>query len=362
VSPHDPSLDPDSADPSEPSEPSDLLAGRSVLLTGAAGVVGRELADQLREGGGDEIVLSSRQPDEVDVVAWDMGREPPPPPLRRHFDVVIHAAARTRWSQTPDEAEHGNLVPARALADVVDAHTHLVFLSTAHAIGTTGSSRSDDLGDYRNPYEWSKARAERHVAAVCDRTTVVRFPMVVGRRSDGRVSRFSGFYKVLNGLCTGLLPAIVGDEEAPLDLVPVDDLARRILAIAGGGHRPDVPLLTIAGGPRAPRVQPVLDLVFDTLDQWRDEHGVAPLPRPPLLTPERWDRFFWPFARDELSPLQLRAVELFLEFRPYLSMPAPFASDLAVDDVLPALRRSLRWWAGHHPRVALAVPEAWTAP
>lgn len=341
--------------------PSGELSGRSVLLTGAAGVVGSELAEHLRRADGCDVVLASRQPPAADAVAWDMGHEPLPPPLRRHFDVVIHAAARTRWSQTPAEADDGNLVPARALGAVVDDDTHLVFLSTAHAIGTTGSSLSDDVGDYRNPYEWSKARAERHVAAACARTTIVRFPMVVGRRADGRVARFSGFYKVLNGLCTGLLPAIVGDEGAPLDLVPVDDLAHRILTVAAGPYRPDTALLTVAGGRDAPRVRPVLDLVFDTLDEWRREHDTPPLPRPPLLTPQRWDRFFWPFARDELTPLQLRAVELFLEFRPYLSMPDPFACDLPVDDVLPALRLSLRHWAERHPRVALAVPEAWQA-
>ena len=164
------------------------------------------------------------------ILTWRMGATPPPPALDGPWDVVVHAAATTRWTQTPTEASVGNIGPAEALAAVVSERTHVIFLSTSHVVGTAGDPWSPAVDDFRNAYEWAKGRAERHVLDHLGPATILRFPMVIGRRSDGAVTRFSGFYQVLNGLTSGLLPAFVGVADAPVDLVPVDDIADEVVA------------------------------------------------------------------------------------------------------------------------------------
>ncbi len=335
---------------------------RRVLVTGATGVVGSELMDLLTR----DVALavtgcsSGGDPDRG-IVAWDMGRTPAPAALTAApWDVVVHAAARTRWTQTVDEARDGNIAPAIALGEVVGPDTHLIFLSTSHAIGLDIRPGATEVDEYRNAYEWAKGQAEAHVSAHLSPCTIVRFPMVIGRRSDGAVARFSGFYQVLGGIASGLVPAFVGIADAPVDLVPVDDIAR-FVATRIGDRPTTTEQETIGCGVEAPTTARLMEVTLSALNEWRAGEGLATVECPPMLSPERWERFFYPFARQHLSPLQLRAVELFSVFHPYLSMSSPFAVTVPVEDPLETLRRSLWFWADANKRAASATPTSWTA-
>jgi hypothetical protein len=107
-------------------------------------------------------------------------------------------------------------------------------------------------------------------------------------------------------------------------------------------------------------VDHVFDLLFAAINAWRAGRGVAALPRPPLLHPDRWDRFFLPFARQHLSSAQRRVIDVFSEFRPYLSMTEPLPASEIVDDVGPVIRRTVRSWAQANPIAASAIPRAWS--
>ncbi len=63
----------------------------------------------------DVVGVTSRGRPDHGVAAWRMGTEPPPGELRGHWDVVVHCAASTRWSMTPQEAIEANIAPALAL-------------------------------------------------------------------------------------------------------------------------------------------------------------------------------------------------------------------------------------------------------
>jgi hypothetical protein len=92
----------------------------------------------------------------------------------------------------------------------------------------------------------------------------------------------------------------------------------------------------------------------------RAANALAPIARPPLIHPERWTRFYLPFARQHLSPRQLRIVTLLSEFEPYTSIVQPLAVTAAVPEVAPALRAAIRFWAHRHPSIALGRPRAWS--
>jgi nucleoside-diphosphate-sugar epimerase len=334
---------------------------RAILVTGATGLVGSELSDQLRTGFTGEVVGVSRRRSATDpsVVAWDMTVEPPPPLLRRAWDAIVNAAADTRWTMTPEEAARANVASVRALKPLVSAQTHVVHVSTAYALGLRDDVESVDLHDYRNAYEWSKAYSERVARESFARLTIVRPPLIVGRRGDGRAARFSGMYTVIRGVSAGTVPAVVAEPDAYLDAIPVDDLARLLARLAMDPDAGDGSVLTIAAGAGAPSVEEAVDTVVDSLNHWRQMHGGQPLHHPRLVSPESWNRFFVPFVREHLSLRQLRILELLRNFEPYLALTDPIRADCAVKDVVPCLDASTRYWANANPRVAALTPRPW---
>ncbi|MFJ4527670.1 hypothetical protein [Streptomyces nigrescens] len=52
------------------------------------------------------------------------------------------------------------------------------------------------------------------IAAERSTADIVRFPIVMGAREDGFLDRYSGFFWLPSSLCTGAVPALVGDAEA----------------------------------------------------------------------------------------------------------------------------------------------------
>jgi hypothetical protein len=97
------------------------------------------------------------------------------------------------------------------------------------------------------------------------------------------------------------------------------------------------------------------------LNRWRAARGLTTLATPPLLTPERWSRFFLPFAREHLTERQLRTLELLSNFEAYLQLSEPLAATYPIADVEGAIRASVDYWATMHPRVAALDQREWSA-
>lgn len=332
-----------------------------VLVTGATGLVGTEIVERLRAAEpAATVIATSRRGSGGDptVIRWDIAAEPPPPELRRRWDVIVHAAADTRWTMTPAEAETANVATVSALGAIVGDGTHLVYVSTAYAIGLRGDGLSTDVGDYRNAYEWSKARAERVAAERFARLSIVRPPLIIGRRGDGRAARFAGMYTVLRAMTTSMVPAIVAANGARFDVIPVDDLASLVVLLTRTG--PAAGVLTLAGGTSAPAVDTAIGVISDSLNEWRDERNLAPLERPPVIDADRWERFFLPFVRDHLSPRQRRVLDLLQNFNPYTAITEPLRPTNSVRDVEPVLAVAVRFWADSHVREASLSQRPWT--
>jgi nucleoside-diphosphate-sugar epimerase len=332
-----------------------------VLVTGATGLVGFEVMEALRLAGTEEVVGVSRKRSSVagGTVAWDMASEPAPAELRGPWDVIVHAAADTRWTMSPADAARANVETVRALVPLVSAGTHLVHVSTAYSIGLGGDISSADLADYRNSYEWSKAHAERLVGATFDRYTIVRPPLIVGRSGDGRAARFAGMYTLLRAMSASMVPVVVADADAYLDVVPVDAVAQVLVEAAQAEGRDET--WVVAGGRQAPSVATAVELMTVELNGWREERGLEPFDVPRLVSPESWKRFFEPFVRDELSPRQRSILGLLSNFEPYLEIREPLAVTHQVDGVEGAIATSVRYWADCEHRRASLAPRPWMA-
>ncbi|CAA9275476.1 MAG: hypothetical protein AVDCRST_MAG41-3205 [uncultured Corynebacteriales bacterium] len=335
----------------------------SMLVTGATGVVGRDLVERARATGWDVVGCSARGavpggPDgPVGAVAWRMGAEPAPAELRRPWDVVVHAAARPKWNLSAEAAHAANAAPVAALAEVVGVDTHLVHVSTAYATGTRGDVSSADLADYRNTYEWSKAAAERAVRARFGEVTVVRPPLVIGRRSDGAVARFSGLYSIVRSALAGMLPVFVAEDGAMVEVVSCSDVTDCVLAAAGRSCSGGTEVLGHGGA--APAVKAVVDAMFAGLNRWRTAHGAAEFRPPQIITPDQWNRFYLPFARPHMTGRQRHFTDLLSEFQPYMSLTEPLPATWRVPPVLDCVQLSIERWAATFPRLALSTPAPW---
>jgi nucleoside-diphosphate-sugar epimerase len=332
-----------------------------VLVTGATGLVGFEAVEQLRGSAPiANVVSTSRRGHSASdpaIIRWDIAAEEAPVKLRRSWDVIVHTAADTRWTMTTAQATAANVDTVAALTNIVSEDTHVIHISTAFAAGLDGDGESTDIGDYRNAYEWSKAHAERLARECFSRLTIVRPPLIIGRRSDGRAARFTGMYTVLRAMTASMVPAIVGVPDAHLDVIPVDALGSLLVEFATRG--PQRAVVTVAGGSCAPTVRHAMELIAATLNDWRSERSLGPLEAPRVIDPAAWERFFRPFVEGQLSPRQARILELFEPFQAYLRVTQPLVPTRRVTDLDPAIAVAVRYWADHHPRQAALSPKPW---
>ncbi|MEI5134505.1 NAD(P)-dependent oxidoreductase [Streptomyces libani] len=186
-----------------------------ILVTGATGAVGGAVMRRLTATGYEAYGVSSRGGSSPRQFAWRIGTEEPPDPLHVPWHTVVHCAADTCWNLSAEESEQSNVAPLRALLKWMDESTRLIHLSSSYATGLTGSVEPTSSDAYRNMYEWSKAAAPSG-----DRRRALDgghrpLPHRDGcAREDGFLDRYSGFFWLPSSLCTGAVPALVGDAEA----------------------------------------------------------------------------------------------------------------------------------------------------
>lgn len=186
-----------------------------VLVTGAAGFIGRNLVERLRA-----VAL----PDVTDILEFD--RDTDPGLLEDYAsqcDFVFHLAGVNR-PQDPAEFTEGNVDLTTRLLDALRASTPRPVLLT-----------SSVQAERDNPYGVSKRGAEEAVKAYAEETGIAtyvyRLPNVFGKWSR------PNYNTVVATFCHNIardLPIEVSDPSAPLTLVYIDDVVDEFLrALAG---------------------------------------------------------------------------------------------------------------------------------
>ena len=236
-----------------------------ILLTGATGIVGCEIVREMLRlpdpprilalVRGDEAEVetkkrwlcswagvSAKRASRLEILRGDMTR----PGLglsaedRERAESVtgiLHAGAVTRFDQTADAALVNNVESTKhliALARGCSRLDRIGIVSTAFVAGrrcgTIHESELDLDVEFNNEYEHSKALAEQEarMAMAGLPIAVYRLALVVGRRTDGRVSRLSGLYPILRLFHEGLLAMFPGQMDQCIDLIPADFAAAAI--------------------------------------------------------------------------------------------------------------------------------------
>ncbi|RRH72976.1 polysaccharide biosynthesis C-terminal domain-containing protein [Falsigemmobacter faecalis] len=213
------------------------MSGRSVrriLITGAAGFIGRNLSLRLSEIEGIGVIpfLRSNSPSDL-------------PGLLAMSDAVVHLAGENRPAD-PAAFAQVNAGLTRSLCDAVAATGRAIPLVLA------SSTRAED----DSPYGRSKRAAEVAVAALAERTlcpvSIFRLPGVFGKGSR------PAYNSVVASFCHNIargLPIRIDDPQRVVRLVYIDNVIDAILA-ALQNRQP---------GLAWPEVQPVCNLTLGAL-------------------------------------------------------------------------------------------------
>lgn len=226
-----------------------------VLVTGAAGLLGGEVAGQLLERGHRVTALVHRSTElrrsdgrllrgPVEIVRGDVRL----PGLGASdavagCDAILHCAAVTSFDASAESYRAVNVEGTRnvlALAEGLGVPT--VHVSTAYVCGAVSGPVLEDAlapGPLANGYEASKAAAEQHARAAMARgapVAVARPSIVVGAASDGAIRVFDHVYLLFRLFAEGRLTAMPASPDASLDFVPIDLAAGAIATLAERGR------------------------------------------------------------------------------------------------------------------------------
>ncbi|GAB2530504.1 SDR family oxidoreductase [Nocardia heshunensis] len=224
----------------------------TVLLTGASGLVGAEVAARLTANGrpvaavlhsNSEIRRNDGTPYEADLRVTGDIRQPgfgidSDAGLAGQVGLIVHCAATTAFDAAPETYDELNVAGARNAIELALAwNVPLVHVSTAYVCGLRhGVIREDELDagqSFGNGYEQSKLRAEQLVHAAGERGlrwAIVRPGIVTGALTDGAIREYKNLYTVVKLMVEGKLRTLPGRYDATLALAPVDHVADVIAA------------------------------------------------------------------------------------------------------------------------------------
>jgi nucleoside-diphosphate-sugar epimerase len=337
-------------------------ATRTVLVTGASGVIGRALIDELRPMRVIGLVHSDTSVPGLDAVVtgdvaqprfglgpaeWDR--------LCREVDVIVHSAALTEWGQPPECYQRVN----------VDGTTHVIELALAsgapvHYVSTcfvraVEQDRLDELSDGNvvRPYIVSKLQAERLLADAGVPHSVYRPTNLVGDSRTGASSRPQIVQMLSHWICRGRAPYFPLHDGNLIDFLSLDVAA---IAIARAVHAGDLGrLYWLTSGAAAMSAERTLDIVL--------AHAAGrgrPVAAPPIADPSRP----LPVAWADVSPTSRAFVTVLFHVSEVTracggTLPSSLAElyeryDLPRVAVDEAYRKSLDYWADERSPARLA--------
>ena len=325
---------------------------RTILLTGASGVVGRALLRRLRAL--DVVCLVHRSPVSGPNVTVALGDIVEPmfglaehayAELATKVDAVIHCAAVTNFNRTDGSLEATNIAGTEHVAAfAATANAVLYHVSTAFVHTTVDGDR----GRTAIGYAASKLAAEQVVRSSGVPHAIIRPSVVIGDSATGEIAAFQGLHHVAAGMFAGLVPMIPFDPGWPIDFIPADIVADAIACVVE--NRVSEGEFWITAGNRALRLDESVALAVEFA---RDLRVNVDMPR--FVPPDMFDRLIGPVFLDALPDKIRRNVLQMLEFfTAYLQSGETKPSSLdqlvalgakPLPDQRESLRNTLQYWA-----------------
>ncbi len=327
-------------------------APRTVLLTGASGVVGRALLQRL--GDLDVVCLVHRSPVSGLNVTTALGDIAKPmlglaeqayAELAARVDAVIHCAAITDLNRTDGSLEATNIAGTEYVAAFAAAANAVLYhVSTAFVhVRVDGDRGRTAIG-----YASSKAAAEELVRSSGVPHVILRPSVVIGDSATGEIAAFQGLHQFVAGLFAGMVPMIPFDPGWPIDFLPADVVADAIACVVE--NRVSEGEFWISAGDKALR----LDEGVAVAVEFARALGVS-IDMPRFVPPDMFDRLIGPVFLDALPAKIRRNVVRMLEFFTiYLQSGETKPSSLdqlvalgvrPLPDQRESLRNSLKYWA-----------------
>lgn len=314
-----------------------------ILLTGASGVLGSELAKLLPH---DQLILT-RHRAPLDHPAKQISIDIRDPQLglsagdytelASEINIILHAAAITDMGGAAPGLEETNIDGVRhmaAFAKAASAPMH--YISTAYC-----SLDYPPLHAVPSAYVESKRAAEAVITENGLTHTIIRPSIISGHSETGAIAHYQGFHLFISQILTGRTPVIPLAKTAQCDFIPVDLVARSVAEIVrapvygrtywltGGGDALTIGDMFEVGRPFAEKMGRDLDAVK-------------------LITPEDMA------SLSETLPRRLKErVQTMMELSNVMARERPFPSDvnallgqgaLSADVLRQTLSTNLEWW------------------
>jgi long-chain acyl-CoA synthetase len=235
-----------------------MTVARSILVTGATGLIGRRVVASLLRRTDAPIVVLVRDPARwqssaaqlgaaacrVTAVRADVTRRGLGLDLRTISQALgapstlVHSAGDIVFSRSLAEARAVNVEGTRNVVELAYSFPdlRLVHVSTAFAVGRrTGfvtERDGPDAAGWVNAYEQSKYEAELVVRSSDLDYVIARPSTVVCDDVGGTVTQVNAVHRALRLYHAGLASMMPGTEDTPVDVVPADWVADAIARLA----------------------------------------------------------------------------------------------------------------------------------
>jgi nucleoside-diphosphate-sugar epimerase len=260
---------------------------RTVLLTGAAGVIGRAIAAELPDCHVIGMAHSDHDIPEVDeVVGGDLSAprlgltDRQFDELSERVDTVVHSGALTEWGQEPERYQTVNIDGTARVVEFAQAAGAPVHYVSTCFVNAIELDQLHLLGEQNvvRPYIWSKLEAERLLAASGVAHSVYRPTNLVGDSRTGASFRPQIVQMMSQWFCRGKAPYFPVHDGNLMDLLSLDVSA---IAIARAVEADDLgQLYWLTAGDAALTAEEAVEILREHAAEFGRQ-----IPRPPIVDP-----------------------------------------------------------------------------
>ena len=352
------------------------FAGRTILVTGGTGTLGRELVARFVRAGHADVVVLTRgstpsrgdAATRVHAITGDVRAgatlglsDAERGALAARVTDVVHAAADTTFNRPLEEARAANVDGTRAVFDFARACPRLeriACFSTVYVAGrATGCFGEDDVGGaagYVNSYEQSKAEMEEVARAAMGDLPIAlyRLSTIIGDSRTGAVTGFNAIHHALRLLYQGLAPMVPGSEHALVDLIPVDFAADAAFHLIEHAFTPGSTYHLCAGSTHSATLGALLDATMAAFERHRPAWRKRSIARPAIVDLPTYELFVRS-VEEAGNQVLLQATRAVQAFAYQLAYPKVFdarraesalaPAGIAAPDVLAYYDRIVRW-------------------